>query len=254
MKHDRSLFTLLIAITFLSLSGANAILAVSAQQKQPAQPQCPVTKVSSPESVYAKDTLKFTAQVRGGDPKVTPTYNWTVSAGSIAAGQGTATIEVDTSEAEPDSAITATVELGGFDRECRYGSSAASGTTAIIKKAEARKLDEYGKVTPKEQNTKLEHFTIGLFSDPSAMGYIIAYNGRASLATDAQKAANGAKNYLVKTLGLTPERVVTVDGGYREQPTIELWLVPSGAEPPKPTPTIKTGVSKPAPPAKSTKP
>jgi len=33
---------------------------------------------------------------------------------------------------------------------------------------------------------------------------------------------------------------VFVDGGFRNQPTIEVWLVEKGAESPKPTPTVKT--------------
>ena len=34
-------------------------------------------------------------------------------------------------------------------------------------------------------------------------------------------------------------RVTAVDGGFREQTSVELWIVPRGASPPAPTPTVK---------------
>ena len=43
----------------------------------------------------------------------------------------------------------------------------------------------------------------------------------------------------MKKRGLDAVRIVSVDGGYRERPAFELWLVPSGAQLPTPTPTIK---------------
>jgi hypothetical protein len=119
-----------------------------------------------------------------------------------------------------------------------------------MKKAEPRKLDEYGTLKPKEENTRLDNFAIELQTDPAAQAYIVAYGGRASRAGDAQKAAARAKDYLVSKRSIDPNQVVILDGGNREQPVIELWVVPSGAQPPMPAPTIKPGEAKPASPAK----
>ncbi|MEK6284305.1 MAG: hypothetical protein AABO57_01025 [Acidobacteriota bacterium] len=234
---DRTVFVMLPVIALLFLPCASAIRHVSAQQRQQPQSKCPVTKVTCPDSVEANDTLKITVEVRGGDPKVTPTYNWTVSAGSIESGQGTPNIEVSTKEIAPDATVTATVEAGGFDRACGYGSTAASCTTTVTKKAEARKLDEYGKLKPKDEDERLDKLMIELSLDTTAQSYIIAYGGRASRAGDAQKTANKAKAYLVSKRGLDAARVVIVDGGLREEPAIELWIVPSSAQPPKATPS-----------------
>jgi hypothetical protein len=44
--------------------------------------------------------LALFASVTGGDENVTPTYNWTVSDGTIDSGQGTSTITIDTSTVE----------------------------------------------------------------------------------------------------------------------------------------------------------
>lgn len=232
-------FVLLSAFTFLSLNLALQTSFVSAQQKQPAKANCPVTNVTCPDLVYTTDKLQFSADVRGGDSNVTPTYNWTVSAGAIESGQGTSIIQVTVKELSDGESVTATVELGGFSRECGYGSTAASCTSSVKKRAEARKLDEYGKLTLKEGNERLDKFAIELQMDPTAQAYIIAYGGRASRSADAQKAADKSKAYLVNKRGVDRDRIVTVAGGYREKVTIELWLVPSRAQLPKATPTVK---------------
>jgi len=243
MKIRPVLFVLWFAFAFVTFNEWSA-LNVFAQQKQQTRAACPVTKASSPDMVYVNDKLQFVADVRGGDSTVKPTYNWTVSAGTILAGQGTSVIDVTTEGLSDGQSVTATVEVGGFARECAYGQIASSSTTSVMKRPEARKLDEFGSLTPKEQADRLDNFAIELQMDPLSRGYIIAYGGRASRAGGAQKtaarlAAARLKDYLVKKRALDAGRIVTVDGGYRDRPAFELWLVPTGAQLPAPTPTIK---------------
>ena len=129
---NRRLPGLLLVICLMTMVGVSAGFNASAQKQMP--PGCPTTKVQCPDSVRKGEKLKFTADVNGGDSQVTPTYNWSVSAGLIESGQGTSTIEVSTKEVDEDSTVTATVDLGGYPRECPYGSSAASCTTIVAKK------------------------------------------------------------------------------------------------------------------------
>ena len=129
--NDRRVFAVLVAVT-VCLSAGAAFRAPAGQS----QSKCPTTKVTCPDLVGAGDKLTFSANVRGGDQNVTPTYNWMVSAGAISSGQGTSTITVNTKELTDDTSVTATVELGGYDRECGYGSTAASCTTGVQKKAD----------------------------------------------------------------------------------------------------------------------
>ena len=42
-------------------------------------------------------------------------------------------------------------------------------------------------------------------------------------------------------------RTLSGDGGYREQPTIELWIAPAGGTPPLATPTVDPKDAKPSP-------
>jgi hypothetical protein len=218
----------------LSLFFAFLILGAGAHQTA-AAPDCPNISTSCPDSTEAGEPATFTASVSGGDPNVTPTYNWVVSAGSIESGQGTSTIAVSTAEATPDSTITATVEIGGFAREC---SSVSSCTALVLPKVEAHKIAEYGTLPLKDEQAKLDEFFLEFYNSSETRAYIYAYGGRASRPGDARKAAERAKKYLVGKREFDPASLTIVDGGYREEPTIELWIVPTIVEPPTPTPTV----------------
>jgi hypothetical protein len=197
--------------------------------------QCPKVEVSSPSEVDADMPITFTASVTGGDREVAPTYNWTVSTGTISSGQGTSTITVDTTGIAGQSS-TATVTLGGYDPKCE---PTQSGTTGIKPKSQPpRKIDEYGTLSLNERNARLDNYAIELQNDPTTVGYVIAYGGRNSRPGTASSLMNMSKKYLVETRGIFEDRIVTVDGGYREDATTQLWVVPQGSKPPQAEPTI----------------
>ena len=88
---------------------------------------CPSLRITASGDVPKPgDPLVFTVAIGGGDENVSATYNWTVSAGSITSGQGTPKITLDTSAKAIGLAksITATVDVGGYPRNCATGSSA----------------------------------------------------------------------------------------------------------------------------------
>ena len=216
-------------ITMLLLFAA---LHVSAQN---APASCPTVKVSCPDSVQVGADLTFTAEVSGGPSDITPTYNWTVSAGSIKSGQGTSTIVVDTTGTGGQT-ITATVDVGGFAREC---STSISCTASVEEKAApAVKFGEYVTRDLSANKKMLDDFVIALQNDPVAQGYIIAYGGKTSGPDDAQKAADNATDYTMNVRKMDGARTLSGVGGYREEPTIELWIAPPGGAPPMATPTV----------------
>jgi tetratricopeptide (TPR) repeat protein len=90
----------------------------SAAESRPApRGGCPTLTLDGAYDVFGGQPAEFSARVIGGTPAVTPVFNWTVSAGTIASGQGTATVHVDTNglQGRP---ITAYVQLLGFAKEC----------------------------------------------------------------------------------------------------------------------------------------
>lgn len=222
---------------------ACAGVAASGQQKQPPPNACPTVRLSSPADVKEREPINFNAEVKGGDPDVTPTYNWTVSAGTITSGQGTSSITVDTEGIGGQSA-TATVDVGGYERTC---STSSSSTSAVTKSAPAVKFAEY--VTPdlSANKAQLDKFVDALRRDPAAQGYVVAYGGRTSQPGDAQKAADNATDYTMNVLKMDGARTLSGVGGYRERPTVELWIAPAGGTPPAATPTVDPKDVKPAP-------
>jgi hypothetical protein len=197
-------------------------------------PPCPTVSVTCPDTVDEGSPVTFTANVTGGDPNVSATYNWSVSAGTITSGQGTPTITV--TGAPVGASVTATVNVGGYPPECN---TTASCTTTIRGLPRARLFDQYGNIAFNDEKARLDNFAIQLQNEPGAQGYIIAYGGRRGRAGEAQARADRAKDYLVNTRGVDPGRIVTVDGGYREDLTVELWIVPTGATPPTASPTLQ---------------
>ncbi|HEY9401609.1 MAG TPA: hypothetical protein VIQ24_02865 [Pyrinomonadaceae bacterium] len=249
LSYGRLAGPLLVAALTLISGGAKAP-ASAAQEAHAlasaAPQQCPTVTVSCPDTAAEnlEDALTFTANVSGGDPNVTPTFNWTVSAGSISSGQGTSSIKVDTTGIGGQT-VTATVDVGGFPRECRTSNSC---TTSIAKKtAPAVKFGEYVTNDLSANKAQLDKFVLALQQDPTAQGYLIAYGGRTSQPEDAQKAADNATDYTINTRKMDGARTLSGVGGYREQPTIELWIAPPGATPPLATPTVLPKDVKPAP-------
>jgi hypothetical protein len=181
-------------------------------------------------------------------------YTWSTTGGRIT-GDG-ANVSWDLSGVQPGT-YTASVEV---DDGC--GCIAFSSTTVTVERCECEliptptpsptpspeesplpppsptQFDTYGRIARNDEKARLDNFAIQLQNDPGTQGYIIAYGGRRGPAGEAQTRADFAKNYLVNSRGIDPGRLVTVDGGFREEATTELWLVPGGATPPTASPNV----------------
>jgi hypothetical protein len=101
-----------------------------------------------------------------------------------------------------------------------------------------RKFDEYGNIHWGDERARLDNFAIELQNDPLAQGYIICYGGKVGRAGEAQRRCYRAMSYINRQRGIEASRIVTVDGGYKEELNVELWAVPSGATPPVGSPTV----------------
>src|SRR6185369_3346206 len=133
-------------------------------------PPCPTVTVSCPSEVEAGQPITFTASVAGeGAPS--PTYNWSVSAGTISSGQGTSTITVDTKDVAQS--VTATVTIGGADPTCNATASCTTGVKPAPKPPV--KFDEYGNIRFNDERARLDNYAIQLQNDPTGTGTIIVY-------------------------------------------------------------------------------
>jgi hypothetical protein len=103
-----------------------------------------------------------------------------------------------------------------------------------------RKFDEFGNVTCEDELARLDAFTVELQKTPESDGYIIVYGGRAGRRDEAKARAARMKFYLVRYRGILGKYIHTLDGGYRDNLTSELWLRRPGESAPVPSPTVKT--------------
>ena len=104
-----------------------------------------------------------------------------------------------------------------------------------------RKFDEFGNVTCEDELARLDNFTNELLNDANAQGYLIVYGGRRGRRNEAKARAARMKFYLVRNRGLDAKRIITLDGGYREELTTELWVMRRGGSAPAPTPSVNPG-------------
>lgn len=210
---------------------------------------CPYpVNVSAPQTVNEGDIIAFAA-----DAEYTGTaglkYVWTVSPSSarVISGAGTPTINVDSTGLGGQRIIaTLAVNDGSSDPMCAQTAQTVSVVTAPEKKIiVAREFDECNNCTFDDQKARLDNLTVELQNDPSTRAYIIAYGGRTSPVTQVEMLLKRALDYIVQQRGIDAARIVTINGGFRENDSVELWLVPAGAAPPRATPTVQAGEVKP---------
>lgn len=231
-------FSALFLFPLMNAAGQNSPTQGQHQAPTYVQQTCPTISVSCPSDLVNGEPLIFTATVNGGDPNVIPTFNWTVSAGKIIRGQGSSSITVDT-VGFAGQAFTGTVSIAGFDSAC--SSTASCSLIGEHFSPESIKFDSYRALPGMKEHTRLSAFAVQLKNAPGAQGYLLVYVGRRGLAGEAKKAAARSQEYLVKTRGIDARRIVTVHAGFKEEVTIDLWLVPTGAIPPVADPTIDPG-------------
>lgn len=197
---------------------------------------CPYpVNMTSPASVKDGDIVTFAADVGYQGPS-TLKYTWTLNppTARIISGAGTPTITVDSSGLN-NRRLTAMVVVddGSGDRACRQ---TAQSTTAIAAasypKPKPRIFDEFPSIIFNDDKARLDNLAIELTNDPTSRAYVIAYG---SCAGEAERVAARARSYLVNYRGIVGSRIVTVNGGCRDGARMELWLVPQGAEAPRPS-------------------
>ena len=212
---------------------------------------CPYpVNLSAPVTVNEGDVITYTADVTysGKSPL---NYTWTVTpAGAkILSGVGTSTIAVDsTGLGNQTVSATLVVDDGSGEAACRQVAQASTSITRIPPPPrEGREFDVCCTCSFDDQKARLDNLAVELQNDPSSTTYIFAYGGRTSRVGQADRLGARARDYLVTLRGIDSSRIVVVNGGFREEDCVELWIVPSGATPPQPRPTVQPGDVRPAP-------
>lgn len=89
---------------------------------------------------------------------------------------------------------------------------------------------------------RLDSYAVALQNEPDAMAYIIFYDGKITRDTkkflpsvgEARMITNDLRSYLIKNRKIEKNRIVIINGGTFGDFFVELWVVSSGQNPPKP--------------------
>jgi hypothetical protein len=206
---------------------------------------CPYpVNVSAPRTVNEGEIITFAADVEYGGTSGLR-YVWTVNPSSarVISGAGSPTINVDSTGLGGQRIIaTLAVDDGSADPACRQTAQSVAVVTAPERKViVAREFDECNNCTFDDQKARVDNLAIELQNDPSTRAYIIAYGGRTSPIAQVELLMKRTRDYIVEQRGIDSARITTINGGFREDDSVELWVVPSGAAPPQATPTVQAG-------------
>jgi len=100
-----------------------------------------------------------------------------------------------------------------------------------------QKIDEYGELGTDDEAARLDRLADRLLKEPDMRGCIVGYRGPRMKPGVYLRRIYGIGRYLTELRGIDPDRMLVIDGGYKDSFTTELWLVPKGETPPTPAPT-----------------
>jgi hypothetical protein len=231
-------------------AGRIKCVALNYRQPPPAVSPCPYpVNLSAPVQVTEGDIITFTSDTNYSGTSAL-NYTWTVSPGNakLLSGAGTPTITVD-STGFAGQRITASlvVDDGSGDPNCRQVAQASTYVPPTPpRESPSRQFDVCCSCSFDDQKARLDNLAVEMQNDQSTTSYIIAYGGRRSRIGQADLLGARARDYIVTQRGIDQSRIVVINGGFREEDCVELWIVGKGATPPVPTPTVDAADVRPA--------
>ena len=94
--------------------------------------------------------------------------------------------------------------------------------------------DEGSGLSFEEDKPRIAAFAEDMKKNKSAKAYIIAYGGLVSYKNEAAIRLRCIRNYLIAAHHISPSRLKLIDGGYRVEVSVRLYLL--NPDDPKPTP------------------
>jgi hypothetical protein len=105
--------------------------------------------------------------------------------------------------------------------------------------ADPVKFDEWSDIDFHDEKARLDNIAIELQHEPQFVVYMIIYAGPRACLGEAQARGVRAENYLIKKDRIQPDRILWIDGGYREHVTVEVWMLLRDWSRPFTSPTLQ---------------
>lgn len=165
-------------------------------------------------------------------------FKWELSQGKLL-GQGTGQVTLDLSDIPKDRTNCVDLKL------------VVEGAPPYLEREKTCKLridpkcvspqvfDQYAHLSFTEERQHLDQLAKYLKdAGPESIAYLISYTGRSACIYEAQWRVDRAKKYLVERHKVANDRIVTVDGGVRENWNVDLFIQRDGSCGPLPSPTL----------------
>jgi hypothetical protein len=100
------------------------------------------------------------------------------------------------------------------------------------------KFDAFGPIPPAEERKRLWRFAEELKSWTQSEAFVVIYSGRNSSPRTVAHQKIFIKEYLTSVSMISTSAISFIDGGFREELTVELWSGRQGSRPPDLAPTV----------------
>ena len=215
-------------IALILFASSSAVFGQGAHYTYPFKIECPDYRVS------AGDEVTINAHFEGGHTgdKYSPTYNWSVSMGTIVNGQGTSSITIKVGEM--DSGMLTTSLVRTFAEAHYPGVQVeANCNFEVASLPAARMTDEFrtGGSNCEEGFARLDSFFTELSNNPVDQGLIVTYGDTRDPKAARRRELQLRNHFIFRKF--PNDRVTIIRGIPKENGTTQFWLVPPGAANPE---------------------
>lgn len=165
-------------------------------------------------------------------PKKDVSYHWSASSGEIVS----ADEDLVKIRTNGEKKITVFVDVSGLPLPCNrvQFKTFEVGIRPYL-------VDSAPRYNFSELSARFQSFMVQLADHPGYTGYVIAYAGRNYGAWERNMALASIQR-IIAFGKYDPYVVKVVNGGYREYNSVDMWVLPPGVEPPKPSPSVDAGL------------
>jgi hypothetical protein len=101
-------------------------------------------------------------------------------------------------------------------------------------------FDSFVATSFEDSGSRFDPFASQLQETQNLKGYVIVYSSKVNESEQASEYAKRARSFLIGERKIPSERIVAMNGGRREEFTVELFLIPNNWNPPMATPTLSS--------------
>lgn len=188
--------------------------------------------VDGPDRVLEGDIITFSSRNLVTDT-IPVNYKWSVSGGTIIGGLGTSSITVDT-KGMGGQTIRAFLDVTDdvYGSTCFQKNEVPTYVDRIPEPPKPIQCDIFESKSADDDKARFDNCVLQYNATPNSQIYIILYQGTDKRSISVDRLAKRTLDYFVKNRGIPPSQIVLTRGGNRARTTVQVWIIPPGAQPP----------------------